>query len=107
MNQINRVNFFEMHGINEMPTMRLNGNISIDSNDTNVKSFKDTFGEMISQMNEITNKPEKVAAAAMQGKADIHEVMSAIAQSELTVQAATTVTGKILQTYEKIMQIQI
>ena len=107
MNQINRVNFFEMHGINEMPSMRLNGNISIDSNDANVKSFKDTFGEMISQMNEITNKPEQVAAAAMQGKADIHEVMSAIAQSELTVQAATTVTGKILQTYEKIMQIQI
>ncbi|MBR5303395.1 MAG: flagellar hook-basal body complex protein FliE [Candidatus Gastranaerophilales bacterium] len=107
MNKINKMNFFEMHGINEMPTMRLNGNISINSNDTNIKSFKDTFGEMISQMNEITNKPEQVAAAAMQGKADIHEVMSAIAQSELTVQAATTVTGKILQTYEKIMQIQI
>ena len=28
-------------------------------------------------------------------------------KSELTVQAATTITGKILQTYEKIMQIQI
>ena len=107
MNQINRVNFFEMHGINDMPSMRLNGDISINSQDTNIKTFKDTFGEMISQMNEITNKPEQIAAAAMQGKADIHEVMSAIAQSELTVQAATTVTGKILQTYEKIMQIQI
>ena len=107
MNQINKVNFFEMHGIDKMPEMRLNGNISINSQDTNIKSFKDTFGEMISQMNEVTNKPEQVAAAAMQGKADIHEVMSAIAQSELTVQAATTVTGKILQTYEKIMQIQI
>ena len=107
MNQINRVNFFEMHGINEMPSMRLNGNISINEQDTNVKSFKETFSDMISEMNEITNKPEQVAAAAMQGKADIHEVMSAIAQSELTVQAATTITGKILQTYEKIMQIQI
>lgn len=107
MNQINRVNFFEMHGIDKMSEMRLNGNISIDSQEKNIKSFKDTFGEMISQMNEVTNKPEQVAAAAMQGKADIHEVMSAIAQSELTVQAATTITGKILQTYEKIMQIQI
>lgn len=107
MNQINRMNFFEMHGINEIPSMRLNGNISINEQNTNIKSFKDTFGEMISEMNEVTNKPEQVAAAAMQGKADIHEVMSAIAQSELTVQAATTITGKILQTYEKIMQIQI
>lgn len=107
MNKINQVNFFEMKGINEMPQMRLNGEISINSNDTNIKSFKDTFADMIGQMNEITNKPEQMTQAAMQGKADIHDVMAAIAQSELTVQAATTITGKILQTYEKIMQIQI
>ena len=107
MNQINRVNFFEMNGINELPQMNLNGNISIKSNENNIPSFKETFGNMLNAINETTNKPQQVAAAAMQGKADIHEVMSAIAQSELTVQAATTVTGKILQTYEKIMQIQI
>ena len=106
MNQINRVNFFEMHGIDEMPSMRLNGNISIND-DSNVKSFKEVVGDMMSQINEITAKPEQMAHAAMQGKADVHEVMAAIAQSELTVQAATTITGKILQTYEKIMQIQI
>ena len=62
---------------------------------------------MIVQMNEVTNKPEKLTIDAMQGKADVHDVMAAIAQSEITVQAATTITGKILQTYEKIMQIQI
>ena len=107
MNQINRINFFEMNGIEELPKMGLNGNISINSNENNIPSFKETFGNMLSAINETTNKPQQVAAAAMQGKADIHEVMSAIAQSELTVQAATTITGKILQTYEKIMQIQI
>ena len=107
MNKINQVNFFQMHGIEGMQPMRLNGNISLNSDEVNVKSFKDTFGEMISQINEVTNKPEEMTQAAMQGKADIHEVMAAIAQSELTVQAATTITGKILQTYEKIMQIQI
>lgn len=107
MNQLNRVNFFEMQGINEMPKMQLNGGISMNTQEVNTKSFKDTFSEMINQMNEVTNKPQQVAAAAMQGKADIHEVMAAIAQSELTVQAATTITGKVLQTYEKIMQIQI
>ena len=107
MNKINQVNFFQMHGIEGMQPTRLNGNISLNSDDTNVKSFKDTFCDMISEMNEVTKKPEELTQAAMQGKADIHEVMSAIAQSELTVQAATTITGKILQTYEKIMQIQI
>ena len=107
MNQINRVNFFEMNGIDELPKMQLNGNISINSDDKNIPSFKETFGNMLNAINETTNKPSELAEAAMQGKADIHEVMAAIAQSELTVQTATTVTGKILQTYEKIMQIQI
>ena len=104
MNQINRLNFFESQGIEPM---RLNGNVSINSQDVNIKSFKDVVGDLMNEINEVTNKPEQLTQAAMQGNADIHDVMAAIAQSELTVQAATTVTGKILQTYEKIMQIQI
>lgn len=104
MNRINRVDFFQMNNIDPI---HLNGNISINTENNDVKSFKQVVGEMMGEINEITNKPEQMANAAMQGKADIHDVMSAIAQSELTVQAATTITGKILQTYEKIMQIQI
>lgn len=107
MNKISKMNFFEMNNISELPKMQLNGNISINSDDIKTKSFKDTFSDMLHSINEVTNKPKEMTQAAMQGKADIHEVMAAIAQSELTVQAATTVTGKILQTYEKIMQIQI
>ena len=62
---------------------------------------------MMVELNEVANKPEQLTQDAMLGKADIHDVMSAIAQADLSVQAATTITGKILQTYEKIMQIQI
>ncbi|MBQ8847795.1 MAG: flagellar hook-basal body complex protein FliE [Candidatus Gastranaerophilales bacterium] len=104
MNKINKVNFYQM---NNIEPMHLNGNISINAQDTNVKSFKDVVCDMMGEINEITNKPEQLTKDAMQGKADIHDVMAAIAQSELTVQAASTITGKILQTYEKIMQIQI
>lgn len=107
MKEINQVNFFEMKGIQDTMPMRLSGKASFSAEEVNTKSFKDVVGEMMNQINEVTNKPEQLANAAMQGKADIHDVMAAIAQSELTVQAATTVTGKILQTYEKIMQIQI
>ncbi len=104
MNKLNPVNFFEMKKIEPM---NLNGSISINTEEVNTKSFKDTIGDMILQLNETTNKPQELAKEAIKGNADIHDVMAAIAQSELTVQAATTVTGKILQTYEKIMQIQI
>jgi len=104
MYSANRVNFFQT---NRIQPMQLNGGISIDAQENNVKSFKDTFASMVNELNEVTNKPQELTNDMLQGKADIHDVMSAIAQSELTVQAATTITGKILQTYEKIMQIQI
>lgn len=102
MDKINQVNFFQTNKIEPMHT-----GISIDAGENNVKSFKDVVSDMMSELNEVTNKPQKLTEDAMLGKADIHDVMASIAQSELTVQAATTITGKILQTYEKIMQIQI
>ena len=104
MKEINQVNFFKM---NKIEPMHLNGGISVTPEEINVKSFKDCMSDMMVQLNEVTNKPSELAQKAMQGEADIHTVMAAVAQSELTVQAATTITGKILQTYEKIMQIQI
>lgn len=103
MNRINDVNFFKMNKIEPMQ-----GSISMNVNENqNVKSFKDVVSDMMVELNNVTNKPNEMTQLAMEGKADIHEVMAAVAQSELTVQAATTITGKILQTYEKIMQIQI
>ena len=104
MNNINKINFYQK---NNIQPMKLTGEISISPENTTVGSFKDTMANMISEMNEITSKPDKLMNDAMQGKADIHDVMASIAQSELTVQTATTITSKILQTYEKIMQIQI
>ena len=103
-NNLGKLNFFEMKRIQP-----IEGGVSfsINSEETNVKSFKDVVSDMMKEINEVANKPEQMTAAAMQGKADIHDVMTAVAQSEITVQAATTITGKILQTYEKIMQIQI
>ena len=102
MDKINQVNFFKTNRLEP-----LEANISINSNDTNVKSFKNVVADMMQELNEVTNKPQQLTQDAMLGKADVHDVMAAIAQSEITVQAATTITGKILQTYEKIMQIQI
>ena len=102
MNNINKVNFYQK---NNIQPMSLSAEMSVEK--SSGTSFKDTMQNMISEMNEITNKPQELTKAAMEGKADVHDVMAAIAKSELTVQTATTVTGKILQTYEKIMQITI
>ena len=102
MDSLNRINFYQK---NNIKPMQLEGMVSFDSQ--NKVSFKDTLSSMVNELNETTQKPQQMANDMLQGKADIHDVMASIAQSELTVQAATTITGKILQTYEKIMQIQI
>ena len=99
--KIGHINFSRLDKVQS-----LEGNISVSANNK-VGNFKDMMVDMINEMNETTNKPQELLADAMQGKADIHDVMTAVAKSELTVQAAATVTGKILQTYEKIMQITI
>jgi len=105
MDNINKLNFYQK---NNIQPVNLSAEMNVDaSNAVSGASFKDTMQKMIGEMNEITNKPQELTQAAMEGKADVHDVMAAIAKSELTVQAATTITGKILQTYEKIMQISI
>ena len=38
---------------------------------------------------------------------DIHDVMTAMAKAEINVNVATQITGKIIQTYDKIMQMQV
>ena len=38
---------------------------------------------------------------------NIHDVMTAIAKAEISVNVATTATGKVIQAYDKITQIQI
>ena len=102
MNNINKINFYQK---NNIEPLKLTGGIQVDEG--NFVSFKDTFKNMITELNQVTNKPQQLAQDAMQGKAEVQDVMAAMVQSEMTVQAATTITGKILQTYEKIMQIQI
>ncbi|MBR1616520.1 flagellar hook-basal body complex protein FliE [bacterium] len=103
MNGINRVDFFNK---NNIQPMRLNGQVSFEA-DNNVRNFKDVLSDMVSEVNEVANKPNQLTNDLMVGKADIHDVMASIAESDLTMQAVTTFSGKILQTYEKIMQIQI
>ncbi len=104
MDSINKLNFYQK---NKIQPSNIEGGISINEKTSSIGDFKNTLTKMINEMNETTNKPQELTQDLMQGKADIHDVMAAIAKSELTVQTATTVTSKILQTYEKIMQIQI
>ena len=53
--------------------------------------------------------PDNLLKDVMMGNenVDIHDVMTAMSKAELSISIATTITGKVIQAYDKIMQIQI
>lgn len=70
-------------------------------------NFNSVLTDLVENLNRDLNAPEELTRDAMLGKADVHDVMAAMAKSEIEVNIATTAIGKVIQTYEKIMQIQI
>ena len=71
--------------------------------------FKSVMSGLVEGMNSSMNAPDNLMKDVMMGSenVDVHDVMTAIAKAEISVNIATTVTGKVIQAYDKIMQIQI
>lgn len=71
--------------------------------------FKSVFSGLVEDFNAQLNAPDNLLKDVMQGSknVDIHDVMTAMAKSEIAVNVATQITGKVIQAYDKIMQIQV
>ncbi|MBR1776232.1 flagellar hook-basal body complex protein FliE [bacterium] len=71
--------------------------------------FKSVMSGLVEGMNTSMNAPDNLLKDVMMGSenVDIHDVMTAMAKAELSVSIATTAVGKVIQAYDKIMQIQI
>ena len=91
-------------GIGNMPPMRLGRVEKLETSD-----FKTVFSGLVENFNRELNAPDQLMKDVMEenGNADIHDVMTAMAKSELNVTVATNITTKIIQAYDKVMQIQI
>ena len=72
-------------------------------------SFKDVLTNMVSTVNEQMNKPDDLLAKAASGtgEVDVHDVMIAMSQAEITLTVATNAVSKVIQAYDKIVQIQV
>ena len=64
---------------------------------------------LVENFNNELNAPDNLLKDAMTGNnnVDIHDVMTAMAKSEISVNVATQVVGKVIQAYDRVMQIQI
>ena len=71
--------------------------------------FSSVMSGLAENLNSQIEAPDNLLKDAMMGSenVDVHDVMTAIAKAELSVNIATTVVGKVIQAYDKIMQLQI
>jgi len=91
-------------GIGSMPSARLDRIENQSSPD-----FKSVMSGLVEDLNTQLNAPDNMLKDVMSGSknVDIHDVMTAMAKSEISINVATQITGKVIQAYDKIMQIQV
>lgn len=92
-------------GMNVMPSAKLD---ALDEAQQ-PESFKNVMSGMAQGINNDLAAPDKLLKSAMSGDGDvdIHDVMVAMSKAELTVNIATQITSKVIQAYDKIMQISV
>lgn len=92
-------------GIQGLPSARLDE----VSKPGEIQSFKGVMSGLVDNLNQELNAPDQLLKDAMTGSndVDIHDVMTAMAKAELSINVATQVTTKVIQAYDKIMQIQV
>lgn len=88
---------------NSMPS------INLDTTDETSSNFKDVMSGLAQNINQDLNAPDQLLKSAMAGdkNVDIHDVMTAMAKAELSINVTTQITTKVIQAYDKIMQISV
>ncbi len=70
-----------------------------------------TFGDVLKQAVTTTMESQKTAdtqaQALVEGRADLMDVVQAVTNAELTLETAIAVRNKVVQAYEKILQMPI
>lgn len=91
-------------GFGEIPSARMSR-----VEDTGSPDFKQVMSGLIENFNAELNAPDNLLKDAMSGNnnVDIHDVMTAMSKSEISVNVATQIVGKVIQAYDKVMQIQV
>ena len=73
------------------------------------QDFKQVFSGLVENLNTEMNAPDNLMKDVMQGNnnVDIHDVMTAMAKSEISVNVATQIVGKVINAYDRISQISV
>ena len=71
--------------------------------------FKTVFSGLVEDLNAELNAPDDLLKDVMQGNknVDIHDVMVAMSKTEISVNVATQAVGKVINAYDRVMQINV
>src|SRR5262245_7700408 len=69
--------------------------------------FASLLKDALTAVNEAGQKSDKQAQAMVAGKANIVDVVTAVAESEVAIDAVVSVRDKVIQAYEDIMKMPI
>ena len=71
--------------------------------------FSSVMSGLVENLNTQMNAPDNLLKDVMMGSenVDVHDVMTAMSKAEISISVATTAVGKVIQAYDKIMQMQI
>jgi len=71
------------------------------------QSFTDLVKDNLSQAVDASKESEKMSLLALQGKADLREVVNAVANAETALQTVVAVRDKVLNAYQEILKMSI
>ena len=88
----------------KMPSMRMDRVESPESG-----NFKQVFSGLVENLNQQMEAPDNLLKDVMSGNqnVDIHDVMTAMSKSEISINVATQMVGKVINAYDRISQISV
>ncbi|PTM52269.1 flagellar hook-basal body complex protein FliE [Phreatobacter oligotrophus] len=70
-------------------------------------SFGDLLRGAVQNLDQTARQTDQRTAAMAAGRADLIDVVTAVAETEVAVEALVSVRDKVVQAYEEIMRMQI
>jgi flagellar hook-basal body complex protein FliE len=86
---------------------RLGGVGGMEPRNDPVQSFGDLVSSAAQTALETGRKSEQLSAAAVAGKADTTDVVTAVTNAEITLQTVLAVRDRVIQAYQDIMRMPI
>lgn len=79
----------------------------IPANETNAASFADLMTQSSADAISTLQQGENVSLQALTGKADVTDVVMAVNNAEITLQAVVAIRDRVIQSYQQIMNMPI